>query len=384
MEKINSNYLIDDESYLFTRETIKSNNIIDISLHASGGRIEIGGGPIGQQEINSLQIDNNFINWYTSEVDMLDSILDVDFKVHTDGREGDIDFYFDEEIDLGTEDIILGIAITNQDQSRKWWEIILNKPAFKDNSDYLMYGSIHETGHALGLEHPFDNSDNDFYQSQDPEGSAFPEQTVMAYRQPSGSSWPTSFQQSDIEALIQIWGPEEQIFTDESEQIVGSDYSEKILGEGGNDSIFGNLGHDQLFGGIDDDWINGNQGNDVIFGNLGDDQLFGGKDDDWIDGGPGNDRIFGNIGSDQLNGGDGNDTLTGGSSDDRFYLSKGVDIVTDFSFIEEDKIILSANENISIIQGSAGVIISNNSGSSLIIENISLSDFNAEFPVEYM
>jgi hypothetical protein len=72
----------------------------------------------------------------------------------------------------------------------------------------LRYATIHEFGHTLGLEHPFDNGDGDYYGSTSSAASAFPEDTVMAYRSPQGSSWPTWYSTNDINALVSVWGVE--------------------------------------------------------------------------------------------------------------------------------------------------------------------------------
>ena len=42
----------------------------------------------------------------------------------------------------------------------------------------------------------------------DPWRSAYPEDTVMAYRNPARGFWPEFFTTNDLQALIQIWGAE--------------------------------------------------------------------------------------------------------------------------------------------------------------------------------
>ena len=61
--------------------------------------------------------------------------------------------------------------------------MFLNIPSFKNNQDYLRYAFIHELGHAIGLEHPFNNSDGDVFEEETSfSDSAYAEETVMAYR----------------------------------------------------------------------------------------------------------------------------------------------------------------------------------------------------------
>ena len=66
---------------------------------------------------------------------------------------------------------------------------------------------LHELGHVLGLEHPFDNSDGDCIGSTDPwsHRSAHTGHTLMAYRDPPGNVR-TFFTELDILALQEIWG----------------------------------------------------------------------------------------------------------------------------------------------------------------------------------
>ena len=68
---------------------------------------------------------------------------------------------------------------------------------------------LHELGHVLGLEHPFDASDGDCMISTDQFGpkSAHTGHTLMAYREdPKGGSL-DFYTATDIQALLKIWGP---------------------------------------------------------------------------------------------------------------------------------------------------------------------------------
>lgn len=149
----------------------------------------------------------------------------------------------------------------------------------------------------------------------------------------------------------------------ESERDVANN---RLDGRGGNDWIFGDEGDDTLFGGIGIDTLIGDEDNDWLYGGSETDYLYGGSEDDTLFGGSGNDSLYGqgendylngggdhdflsgHNGADTLVGGTGDDTLTGGAHADRFYFnapdaaSVGLDIITDFTWQEGDKIQVSA------------------------------------------
>ena len=61
--------------------------------------------------------------------------------------------------------------------------------------DYRFYTLIHEFGHSLGLEHPFEARDGDlFNDNPDPWSSAY-SRILMVYRSPK--SWPHFFSDND-------------------------------------------------------------------------------------------------------------------------------------------------------------------------------------------
>jgi Ca2+-binding RTX toxin-like protein len=237
---------------------------------------------------------------------------------------------------------------------------------------------LHELGHALGLDHPFDGAatlpaafDNNKY-------------TVMSYdRNPDNNQDSDAMMLYDILALQDIWGANTSTDTGNNtytgsrtsnmdtvwdaggtdafdavarsnnvvlnlnegafsqfgsyedvsiaygvtiENARGGDGNDTITGNDGVNYLAGSRGGDQIFGGGGADFVYGNSGSDSLNGDAGDDRMFGGSavddlrggtDDDFIFGGSGADIIYGNSGSDKLRGGIDNDRLYGGGGTGR-------------------------------------------------------------------
>ena len=73
-------------------------------------------------------------------------------------------------------------------QGSNWWQMVI----------------VHELGHALNLEHPFEGGDGDVYGS---EYSTSKDETIMAYGSPSvWGRYHEWFTQIGVEALHSIWG----------------------------------------------------------------------------------------------------------------------------------------------------------------------------------
>ena len=130
----------------------------------------------------------------------------------------------------------------------------------------------------------------------------------------------------------------------------GNDLDNRILGSQFADKIYGLDGDDTINGGAGDDQIWGGDGNDALMGDAGNDRLWGGDGNDRLYGGEGDDQLFGDDGNDILEGGAGADTLTGGGGADTFIFrstdftvgkSAPMDIITDFSRVQGDKISLN-------------------------------------------
>ncbi|RFP89874.1 hypothetical protein DZK27_05305 [Rhodobacteraceae bacterium 63075] len=146
---------------------------------------------------------------------------------------------------------------------------------------------MHEIGHAIGLEHPFDGDvqlldayDNGTY-------------TVMSYDRGNISTLGLF----DVEATEHLYGAPSFVpsatggVTD-----FGYDALNQIVIQTWGDAaseIFGTSLSDVIDAGAGDDSVSGFRGDDMVFGGAGDDAVFGGAGDDTVMGGAGNDRLYG-------------------------------------------------------------------------------------------
>ena len=368
-----SNLLIDDSNAAFSQSLVASDGVMDLYLHAPGGAVQVSGGGFGGQTIESVPIPQQDQDYIRSIVRRLDAIIDLDFRFVADPGQADVAFYYDTEIEIGGGGQTLGLATTGS----AGWELFVNQPALATNQDYRQYVNLHEWGHALGLEHPFEAGDGDVYAGNtNPWTSAYPEETVMAYRSPLNGEWPDFFSTSDLTALVEIWGAEANKPTD---------FADSLIGQSSDDVISALRGDDVVDAGAGDDLVLGNQGRDQLLGRSGDDSLYGGQDADILLGNEDADRLYGNRGDDTLYGGKGDDRLHGGKGDDLlygnlgsdcFHLSVGVDRVMDFNVAEGDWIAIAFDTRFSFSQQGADLRIDSDLGT-LLLSNITLDQFNA-------
>ena len=281
-------------------------------------------------------------DFFVSSVDRLDGLIDLDFERTRDQSSASMSFFLDSTIDIDGNP--LGITTTNFDQNQFWFEIILDGSRLEDRS-YLRYAFLHEYGHTLGLEHPFDHGDGDSFGGRDPwTSSVFPEDTVMAYRSPLSGQWPQWFSASDIRALVETWGLEDDqrgsylfssTLTGQPLMIGDPTVAKNEVASGRfvleqfkpcQLEIYGGSGEDELHGltpvggGWTDEWFYSGAGNDLIFGGGGRDQLLGGQGDDILRAGHGQDVCEGGSGNDQLYGGGGRNTLIPGAGEDSLFV----------------------------------------------------------------
>jgi Ca2+-binding RTX toxin-like protein len=104
------------------------------------------------------------------------------------------------------------------------------------------------------------------FESSNSSRSAYPEETLMAYRNPQGDSWPTWFSANDLAALKAIWGQEtEATSTLLPQRLIGSASDDTLIGGGGPDLLRGEQGNDVLTGGGSADELWGGPGSNQFF-----------------------------------------------------------------------------------------------------------------------
>jgi len=182
----------------------------DFYVHNEEGYYDVATGTNLQQQIYTLKPSLSILSHAYSQLSKISSRIDIQFTQVFSSDLADISLYFDTGIEIdNTGGLTLGLTVFYYDpeSDRRWIDIYFNSPSLNNYSTELQaYVFNHEFLHALGLEHPFDNSDGDFYLSIDPEFSATPEQTVMSYRTPVDGLYPTDLTINDYAALEIIWG----------------------------------------------------------------------------------------------------------------------------------------------------------------------------------
>ena len=150
-------YLIEDAFVTATRQATATDDVLDYYLHSSGGAVNVSGGGFGEQTIQSVSISSSDQAYFDAIVSRIDNIIDLDFRRGSSAAEADVDLYYDTEIELDSGKT-LGLATSSGDDG---WELFVNYPELEFDEAYRRYVLIHEFGHSLGLEHPFEESDGD-------------------------------------------------------------------------------------------------------------------------------------------------------------------------------------------------------------------------------
>ena len=128
-----------------------------------------------------------------------DKMLSIKFKFKKKEEKADIRFYQKDQVSIDSYHNLAGLADYHENSH---WEISVKKGYFAFAKTWVF---LHEFGHSLGLEHPFDNYDNDYYMTTEPwEGGATINDTVMAYQRVD--SYPLTWTIADRDALTGVWG----------------------------------------------------------------------------------------------------------------------------------------------------------------------------------
>ena len=239
---------------------------------------------------------------------------------------------------------------------------------------------LHEIGHALGLEHPDANGDNDTAPEADnslysimakgyPEGipleGRLPNETPMAYdilaiqklydKNMSYKAGDDTYQWDTNNRYLAIWdaGGTDTIDLSNQTGMAFVDLSEgdngggeiKITDSNGQVRFYAGIAFDTLIenatGTNQDDSITGNDQANILKGYGGNDTLVGGFGQDTLDGGAGND-VFQVEGTDTAY-----DKFIGGAGTDKILGSSGDDVIR----VHE----LLASDSIEVIDGGGGV-----------------------------
>ena len=165
-----------------------------------------------------------------------------------------------------------------------------------------------------------------------------------------------------------------------SDLMAGGGAFDDMHGNQGRDTLAGGEGDDWVVGGQDDDTLYGDEGDDIVYGNLGADLCDGGAGADLVRGGQGNDRLFGWSGNDWLSGDRGDDTVSGGSGADVFHGSAdaGLDLITDFSVADGDRVQLDPGTTYAVRQDGADVVVEM-SASRLVLQGVQLANLSGDW-----
>jgi len=200
--------LIDENLVKHTKYTISSGEIISYYIDKKIGyealdRFETDGSGnlIYVDTIKTINAghSNEEHDFITQTFNKLDEIIDLDFTEMSHNNGSMIDIYHISYSSHFREDVI-GQALTQKTNQGGWWDIFWKDTpltgTYNSNSNYNTI--IHEIGHTLGLSHPFNDPKNKDYNSNN---------TIMSYN-PGENGWDTWFSQNDLNALIKIWGRE--------------------------------------------------------------------------------------------------------------------------------------------------------------------------------
>lgn len=252
-------------------------------------------------------------NFIRSIFNRIDPYIDLDFSESNDWNGTTFDIYCLDSYSTWDNNVV-GMVNNQGYGPSAYWDIYwLDTDGAPSLNDFDACTIVHEIGHALGLSHPYEDPTNGNWNTDD---------TVMSYNiSPDG--WNTWFSDTDIAALIEIWGAENDQLVSSLIGTAGADLITGLAGKVHSETIDGGDGNDTLRGYGGGDFLNGGSGNDLMGGNFGRDTLVGGAGNDVMNGGQGGDDISGGDGADIIRGGGGKNSINAGANDldmDEIYI----------------------------------------------------------------
>tara|TARA_B100000214_G_C23963082_1_gene626294 strand:- start:1279 stop:2457 length:1179 start_codon:yes stop_codon:yes gene_type:complete len=202
------NGLVDNDLVAHTKYTISNNELLTYYVDKSIGLESLDryeANKFGEityvDTIKTINVghDPGEHDFIRETFNKLDKIIDLDFIEMPHNNGSMLDIYHISYSSHFKENVI-GQALSQRTQHGGWWDVFWKDSPLtgeiNKNSDYNTI--IHEIGHTLGLSHPFNDPSNKSWNSKD---------TIMSYI-PSDEGWDKWFSQSDLNALISIWGRE--------------------------------------------------------------------------------------------------------------------------------------------------------------------------------